>query len=201
MKLVGLINWFRPYVSGLSRKIAPLTAKLSTKNTFSWNKEDNNIVKEIMEDIKRRTLLSYPNPEKPFTLTTDASDIGLGATLTQENNLIGLYSYKLTQTQQRYTVMEKELLAIIKALQHFKNIIFNSQILIKTDNANITFLKDSTNSRVQRWRLLLEEFDYTLEHIKGTTNTAADHFSRCLIVRDKDLYDLSIIKGLQEQDD
>ncbi|KAF9758300.1 Transposon Ty3-G Gag-Pol polyprotein, partial [Nosema granulosis] len=204
MKLVGLLNWFRPYIENLSQRMAPITAKLSNKTTFNWDNKEDAIVTRIIEEIKRRTLLNYPDPKKPFTLTTDASDMGVGAVLSQENNLIGLYSRKLTPTEQRYTVMEKELLAIIKALQHFKNIVFNSQINIKTDHSNITFLKDSTNSRVQRWRLLLEEFNYSLEYIKGATNTVADHFSRCLILGEKEKdcfrYNLPTIKRLQKED-
>ncbi|KAF9754381.1 Retrovirus-related Pol polyprotein from transposon gypsy, partial [Nosema granulosis] len=154
--------------------------------------------------IKKQTLLNYPNPNDTFTLNTDASENGLGAALTQGKNLIGLYSYKLKGAETRYTIMEKELLSIIKALSQFKNIIFNSKIIINTDNANITFLKDSNNSRVQRWRLILEEFDYSLTHIKGSENTAADHISRCYLLRsqkkDNFYYDIPKIKRLQDND-
>ncbi|WP_438544757.1 reverse transcriptase domain-containing protein [Clostridium sp.] len=204
MKLVGFINWFRPYIPGLSYIIAPITEKLSKTKQLNWSTSDDNIIKKVVTEIKKQTLLSYPVTTQPFTLTTDASDLGLGAALVQENKLIGLYSHKFTKTERRYTIMEKELLAIIKAITHFKNIIFNSPIIIRTDNANITYLKDSNNSRVQRWRLLLEEFDYKITYIKGTTNKAADHISRCFLAKSKKEdtfhYDIKTIRNLQVKD-
>ncbi|KAG0435594.1 Retrovirus-related Pol polyprotein from transposon [Dictyocoela muelleri] len=99
--------------------------------------------------------------------------------------------------------MEKELLAIIKTLQHFKNIILNSRLIIHTDNNNLRYDTDSYNKRVQRWKLLLEEFDYSLHFIKGKNYIASDHIYRSLIVKNhkstKFKYNLLKIKKYQEQ--
>ncbi|KAG0435260.1 Retrovirus-related Pol polyprotein from transposon 17.6, partial [Dictyocoela muelleri] len=90
MKLVGFINWFRPYIKNISQKITPITHKLSQKNPFKWNYYDTKIIDSIYKDIKSQTLLSFPNYDDHFEITTDASDLGLGATISQNGKLIGL---------------------------------------------------------------------------------------------------------------
>eukprot|EP00477_Mikrocytos_mackini_P000223 GAHX01000236.1.p1 GENE.GAHX01000236.1~~GAHX01000236.1.p1 ORF type:complete len:505 (+),score=69.11 GAHX01000236.1:395-1909(+) len=107
----------------------------------------------------------------------DACDTGLGSVLYQENKLIGFYSYKFTPTESSYTIVEKELLGILKSLEHFRNIVFSSHVNIFTDNANLLF-RTPISTRVQRWKLKLEEFAYSLQHIQGSKNTGADLISR-----------------------
>ncbi len=96
----------------------------------------------------------------------------------QINNVVGYYSYKFNQPEQNYTIIKKEAFSIIRALEHFRTIIFAVHIKIFTDNANILFEKQVESRRVLRWRFLLSEFDYELHHIKGTNNGAADYLSR-----------------------
>lgn len=128
--------------------------------------------------IKRQTLLHFPNFTQPFELYTDASNLGISGILTQKEKLVGIFSRQLSDVQRRYTIVERETLAIVKSLKHFKNIIFDSHVTIFTDSANQLFIGDSQFQRHQRWRLLLEEFNYSLQHIAGKSNTAADFLSR-----------------------
>lgn len=95
----------------------------------------------------------------------------------QQKKVIGYFSTKLTQSEQNYTIVEKETLAILKGLAHFRNIIFNSCITIRTDNANLIYASPLT-ARMQRWKMQLEEYDYKLEHTKGKDNIFADNMSR-----------------------
>jgi hypothetical protein len=91
------------------------------------------------QEIKWNIVIKHPNYTLPFDLWTDASEVGISAILTQKNNLVGIYSSKLIPSERNYTVCEKEMLAIIKGITHFKNIIYNSKINVKTDNRNNTF--------------------------------------------------------------
>ena len=77
--------------------------------------------------IKQRALLSHPNFEEDFTQSTDASDQGLGAVLTQNSKILGFYSIKLNESQIKYSTIEKEALAIVKALVNFKPMMFGSK--------------------------------------------------------------------------
>ncbi|KAG0435647.1 Retrovirus-related Pol polyprotein from transposon [Dictyocoela muelleri] len=90
-----------------------------------------------------------------------------------------------------YTVTEKETLSIILALQHFRTIILNTNIIIFTDHSNLKYLSTSKLQRVQRWKLLIEEFSPTIKFIKGKENVAADYLSRTFFLNiDGTNYDL-----------
>ncbi|KAG0429709.1 Transposon Tf2-8 polyprotein, partial [Dictyocoela muelleri] len=82
--------------------------------------------------------------------------------LKQNNQIVGFYSHKFNDTESRYTTMEKEALGILKSLEFFRDYIIDSQITILTDNKNLLF---DTNiaKRVQRWKILLEEFNISLK--------------------------------------
>ncbi|MGL6130106.1 MAG: ribonuclease H family protein [Fusobacteriaceae bacterium] len=81
------------------------------------------LVSNIIKEIQKQPTLYFPDIRYPFQIYTDASEIGIGAILKQGNKIIGMYSKKLNKPQQNYTIIEKELYAIIKSLEHFKTII------------------------------------------------------------------------------
>ncbi|KAG0439039.1 Retrovirus-related Pol polyprotein from transposon 17.6 [Dictyocoela muelleri] len=109
-------------------------------------------------------MLFYPNRNKPFILETDASDTGFGARLSQNDKTVGFYSKKISKSEINYTVMEKEIMSIIRSLEYFKYLIWNSKVIIKTDNKDLISKKD-LSTRAQRWKLRLEEFDYEFKFI------------------------------------
>eukprot|EP00477_Mikrocytos_mackini_P000474 GAHX01000505.1.p1 GENE.GAHX01000505.1~~GAHX01000505.1.p1 ORF type:complete len:518 (-),score=93.09 GAHX01000505.1:1369-2922(-) len=150
--------------------------------TFRWSEVDAANVKTIEEKILEQQTLTIPNLNADFTLHTDASEIGIGAVLSQDGNIVRLFSAKLNETQGRYSVMEKEAYAIVAALKSFKNLIWNSKIKIFTDNKNFTFDKMIDNKRAQKWKLGMSEYDYTLNFVKGNDNLGADGLSRNLYI-------------------
>ncbi|KAG0435938.1 Transposon Tf2-6 polyprotein [Dictyocoela muelleri] len=104
----------------------------------------------------------------------------MGSILIQDDKIVGYYSKKYNAQELNYTTIEKEFLAILKSLIHFKHLIFNTKTIIETDNKNLTFDGNLTK-RVQRWKLLIEEFDYELKHIDGSKNSDADVLSRYVL--------------------
>lgn len=183
-KLLGYINWFRPFLQNLSIRICPITEKLQKKHKdFVWTDDDTKTVTRIFFEIKETTLLCYPDTTKEFILETDASENGMGAVLKQHRKLIGLFSRKFTSPQTRYTVTEKEFLAVITALEYFKNIIFGSKITIITDHANLINNVVPFSSRTQMWKILFEQYNYKLVYRKGEENTAADYLSRVFLLQ------------------
>ena len=109
-----------------------------------------------------------------------------------------MFSKKLNSAQRRYTVMEKELYAILKSLEHFKTIIFNTDIKIYTDNANLKYNSAAGNSRTQRWKLLLNEYNFEIIHLKGIENAASDFLSRNFTIIEKQKKD-NEIKNIHER--
>ncbi|KAI5150685.1 hypothetical protein ENBRE01_1643, partial [Enteropsectra breve] len=177
--LIGLINWFRNFVPNISTKLAKITEKLQTKDKrVTWTEDEKEIVKGIINTINERIVIHHLNPKEKVVLETDASDCGLSAILRQETNVVGIYSCKLNKSELNYTTMEKELLAIIKGLCHFRNMALGRKIEILTDNKNLTFDFENSTQRAQRWKGVLNEFDVLLTYRPGKENTAADFLSR-----------------------
>jgi hypothetical protein len=112
---------------------------------------------------------------KPFQINTDASATQLGAVIAQDNKTIAFFSRKLSETQQKYSVTEIELLAILETLKEFKGMLWGQDIKVFTDHKNLT--KDAlglTSDRVYRWWLLVKEYDPKIIYIRGIHYTVAD---------------------------
>jgi hypothetical protein len=131
----------------------------------------------MKELIARETLLTYPDFIKPFEIHTDASQVQLGACISQEGKPVAFYSRKLNPAQTRYTTTERELLSIVETLKEFRNILLGQQIIVHTDHENLTY-KNFNSDRVMRWRLFIEEYSPDLRYIKGEDNVVADALSR-----------------------
>jgi hypothetical protein len=105
----------------------------------------------------------------------DASSMQLGPVFTQDNRPIAFFSRKLSETQQKYSVTEIELLAIVETLKEFKGMLWGQDIKVYTYHKNLT--RDAlelTSDRVYLWRLLLEEYTPKIINIKGIHNIVAD---------------------------
>lgn len=176
-KLIGYLNWYRPFVERLSQRLFNITEMLKQKN-FKFNNEHKETVKGIFADIKKETLLHYPEIGPDFVLETDASDKAYAGFLRQNNKLIAMRSGKFNSAQQSYPPMERELLSILKCLIFFKNIIFNHKIIIITDNKNLIFLPNNGTTKAQRWRMILSEYDFEIKFREGKYNIGADVVSR-----------------------
>ncbi len=176
--LIGLINYYRDVWPQQLHLMAPLTAMISKNVPFKWLPLHQKAFDDLKRVISKEVLLSYPDFNKPFDIHTDASDLQLGAVISQNNKPIAFYSRKLNSTQKNYTVGEKELLSIVEVLKEFRTILLGHEINIYTDHKNLIY-KDHNNYRVIRWRLLLEEYGPNFIYIKGAKNIAADAMS-CL---------------------
>jgi hypothetical protein len=156
------------------------TKKNKTKKQhWRWDPIHQQAFDNVKAAIAKETVLAYPDFSKLFEIFTDASSTLLGAVITQDNRPITFFSRKLSKTQQKYSVMEIELLTIVETLKEFKGILWGENIMVYTDHKNLT--RDAlglTSERVYRWRLLLEEYAPQIVYIKGIHNTVADAVSQ-----------------------
>lgn len=146
---------------------------------------------KCFENLKRiltsSDILTYPDFNKIFLITTDASDFAIGAVLSQ--NVEGKYrpihfaSRTLNKTEEIYSASEKEMLAIIWALKIFRNYIYGQKFQIMTDHQPLTFTlsPNNTNAKLKRWKVYLEEHDYEIIYKPGKSNVVADALSRVQI--------------------
>ncbi|KAG5895736.1 hypothetical protein JTB14_025682 [Gonioctena quinquepunctata] len=136
------------------------------------------------EILTNEPLLQYPDFSRPFNLTTDARNFAIIAILSQgpigKDKPIAYASRTLTDTEINYSTIEKEMLAIAWATKYFRPYLFGRTFKILSDYRPFQWLfslKDA-NSKLVRWRLKLEEFDYEVVYKKGKANTNADALSR-----------------------
>jgi hypothetical protein len=149
-----------------------------TKNRpWRWDPIHQQAFDNIKAAIAKETVLAYLDFSKPFEIYTDTSSTQLGAVITQDNKPIAFFSMKLSETQQKYSVTEIELLAIVETLKEFKGMLWGQDIKVYTNHKNLT--RDAlglTSDRVYHWRLLLDEYAPKIVYIKGIHNTVVDAF-------------------------
>uniref|UniRef100_A0A6N2NBX1 Reverse transcriptase n=1 Tax=Salix viminalis TaxID=40686 RepID=A0A6N2NBX1_SALVM len=146
---------------------------------------------KLKELLTSAPIIQPPNWEMPFEIMCDASKLAIGAVLGQRNgkksHVICYASRTLNSTQCNYSTTEKELLAIVFALDKFRSYLLGSKVIVFSDHAALKYLlsKKESKPRLIRWILLLQEFDLEIKDKKGADNSVADHLSR--IVNEEDM--------------
>ncbi|CAB0043507.1 unnamed protein product [Trichogramma brassicae] len=139
---------------------------------------------EDRASLSAAPLLQYPNFNEPFLVTTDASDYAVGAVLSQgkigSDLPVAYASRTLIDAEVNYSTTEKELLAIVYAVQYFRPHLFGLKFKIITDHKPLVWLHNLKNptSRLARWRERLRDYDYEIIHKSGKINLNADALSR-----------------------
>lgn len=181
---LGLLSFYRKFVPNLASCLSFLTdlLKKSSCDKLQWTENLDNLFYESRLLISDNVKLSIPVPGKTFILQTDASLNGLGAMLVQEGECapISFISRKLKPAERNYSVIELECLAIKWAIEYFYQYLYGSKFIVRTDHAPLTWLvqnKDK-NSRLMRWALSLQSYDFSVQYVKGAENFIADTFSR-----------------------
>ncbi|GBM64117.1 Retrovirus-related Pol polyprotein from transposon 297 [Araneus ventricosus] len=130
------------------------------------------------------SFLTYPWTDKYFILDTDGSNEGIGAVLSQnfgnEEHVIAYFSKSLGKPERNYCVTSKELLAILKSIEHFHHYLYEQKFLLRTDHASLRWLLNfkEPEGQIARWIQRLQEYDFKILHRKATSHGNADALSR-----------------------
>jgi hypothetical protein len=188
---LGLANYMRDFVRNHSTTVAPLHAMIvqskGKSHPIKWTPKAEAAFIEIKNRINDSPLLYFDDDSEPITLMTDASDYGIGGHLFQTikgiQRTIAFVSKSFTETQLRWSVIQKEAYAIFYCVNHLSHILRDRTFIIRTDHKNLTFISLDSNAMVIRWNIALQEFNYTLEYVPGPENTIADTLSRLCVNR------------------
>lgn len=181
---LGLVGYYRKFIKDFAKVTQPMTDCLKKKNNINIDDKYIASFQKCKELLTNAPLLQYPDFQRPFVLTTDASNVALGAVLSQgtigSDKPIAYASRSLNETERRYSTIEKELLAIIYAVKHFRPYLYGNKFYIYTDHRPLAWLYSlkEPNSKLTRWRLRLQEYNFEIIYKKGKQNTNADALSR-----------------------
>lgn len=182
---LGMAGFYRQFIPSFGTIAEPLHHLLRKNVVFEWDESCERAFRQLIDIISLDIVLQYPDFEKLFYLTCDASNHGLGAVLSQkdENSYdrpISFISRSLDDAERNYNTTEKECLAIVWSTEYFKNYLFGRRFIILSDHAPLKWLDsvDDPGARLLRWRLKLNNFDYSIRYTPGKTNYVADELSR-----------------------
>ncbi|KAK1432034.1 hypothetical protein QVD17_08920 [Tagetes erecta] len=193
---LGHAGFYRRFIKGFSVITKPLCNLLLKDVPFEFNDECLKSFTLLKEQLVQAPILHSPDWSLPFEIMCDASDYAIGAVLGQrvEKKPVAIYyaSKTLSDAQLNYTTTEKELLAVVYALDKFRSYIWGSKVIVYSDHSAVRYLmeKKDAKPRLIRWILLLQEFNLEIRDKKGSENVVADHLSR--VVHEIDVHDEEI---------
>jgi hypothetical protein len=176
----GLASFYRRFVKDFSTLAAPLTEIVKKSVGFKWGSEQDRAFIEIKERLCGAPLLALPDFSKTFEIECDASGIGIGAVLMQEKRPIAYFSEKLNGAVLNYPTYDKELYALVRALETWQHYLWPKEFVIHTDHESLKHLKGQgkLNRRHAQWMEFIETFPYIIKYKQGKENIVADALSR-----------------------
>lgn len=186
-RFLGMAGYYRSFCKNFSTVVSPLTSLLSPSKSYEWSAESQHAFDSVKILMCNAPVLMAPDCTRVFKLEVDASAVGAGAVLIQEDengieHPISYFSRKFNKHQLNYSTIEKEALALLFALQHFEVYLGSSSlpIVVYTDHNPLVFLTRmcNHNQRLMRWALIVQSYNLEIRHKKGSENVLADALSR-----------------------
>lgn len=182
---LGLTNYYRRFIPNYATIAVPLYNLLKKDVRFKWTQECQEALNALIRGINEDAVLAFPKYEKQFHLTTDASKVGIGAVLSQEDEggrerPISFISRKLNRAETNYSTTEQECLAIVWAISELGHYLVGKRFVVFTDHMPLVWLRKNfeTSSRFHRWQTRLQEYMFDIRYKPGKENYVADELSR-----------------------
>ena len=187
---LGLCNFYRRFVKNYSKIILPLNSllKKDAHKKFSktdWTQDCQNAFETLRNALLTAPVLRFPDINKPFILSTDASGSALGYVLGQKDDhgreyVVSYGGRALRPDEKNWNISELECLAVVEGIENYKHYPTVRKFDLYTDHAALLSLKSKKEpkGRLTRWAIELQGYDFALHHRKGSNNANADALSR-----------------------
>lgn len=215
-RFLGLINFYRRFIPHFSEIQAPLhtflvgSKKKKDNTPVNWNDAALRSFEQCKKLLADTTLLAHPLPNANLSLFVDASDLGVGGVLQQQDEHtgdwkpLGFFSRKLTPAETKYSAYDRELLAAYSNVKYFRHLIEGRQFTLFTDHKPLTFAftqkSDKASPRQIRQLDFISQFSTQIRHVPGSRNIVADNMSRIEPIELSSVIDLIKIAQEQEKD-
>ncbi|GBG86706.1 hypothetical protein CBR_g41770 [Chara braunii] len=178
---LGMCGYYRNFVKNYSTVASPLTDLTRLDTPWDWSDECEGAFKQLKHALMNHEVLMVSDPQKPFIVTTDASQYGIGTVLAQQDGKklrpIEYMSKKMSSKKLAKSTYERELYALYKALLHWRHFLLGRFFYLRTDHQTLKWIKTQPTLS-QRWIEVIDQYDFKLEYLKGEYNKVADALSR-----------------------
>ena len=180
--LLGLVTYLAKFCPHLSNVTKPLRDLVKKDTQFHWEQTQEEAFTQIKNLISNAPVLALFDPDKEVVVNVDASSHSLGAVLLQQGKPIEFAAQSLTQTQSKYAQIEKEMLAIQFGLTHFHQYVYGRSVKIESDHLPLVNISQKPlcelSPRLQRMRMRIQHYDFTVSHVPGKLMFVSDYLSR-----------------------
>ena len=185
---IGTTAWFSRFIPAYSTVVQPLTVMLKKDVPFEWGPAAEHAFNSIKSLISSSPVMMPFSPALDTIVTTDASDRGAGAVLTQiqadgQERPVAYWSRSFTDAEVKYSVSEKEALSAVNATEHWRVYLWGRHFILRTDHSALTTLlspqsANRAGARIARWQSRLMSYSYTVQYRPGHSIPVADTLSR-----------------------
>ena len=183
--LLGLTGYFRDHIQNYVDIVHPLQEQIKSyapHKRIKWNLQLDQAYENLKQVIEQVPTMFFMNDTSPVFLETDASDYGIGAFLYQMKDNqklpVAFISKSLTRAEIKWSTIEKEAFAIFYAFLKLEYLLRDIKFTLRTDHRNLLFINNNNMSKVNRWKMAIQHFNFNVEHVPGVKNQIADKLSR-----------------------
>ncbi|GBG84029.1 hypothetical protein CBR_g37905 [Chara braunii] len=175
-----MTGYYRNFVENYSIVASPLTDLTRLDTPWEWTDRCEAAFRHLKHALTHYEVLKLPDPDKPFIVSTDASQYGIGAVLAQQEGKklrpVEYMSKKMPSQKLAKSTYEKELYAVYKALTHWRHYLLGRFFILRTDHQTLRWMRTQPvlSDTLKRWIEVIEQYDFELQYIKGGYNKVAD---------------------------